>query len=118
MEITIRKAEKKDAERLCELLETIAQLHHNGRPDIYGANGAKYDIPAVEEKISKTDEIILVAVNEEDFVLGYTMSKSCDATGIHSGSPSPVITRLMFSFAVIMFYPPFIFLPVQAERRF
>lgn len=78
MEITIRKAEKKDAGRLCELLETIAQLHHNGRPDIYGANGAKYDISAVEEKIAKTDEIILVAVNEEDFVLGYTMSKIID----------------------------------------
>lgn len=75
MNITIRKAEKKDAERLCELLETIAQLHHEGRPDIYGAGGAKYDIPAVEEKIGSKDEIILVAVNEEDTVMGYTMSK-------------------------------------------
>ena len=56
MEITIRKAEKKDAGRLCELLETIAQFHHNGRPDIYGANGAKYDIAAVEEKIAKACE--------------------------------------------------------------
>lgn len=78
MEISIRKAEKRDAARLCELLETIAELHHNGRPDIYGAGGAKYDIPAVEEKITNKDEIILVAVNEDDLVLGYTMSKIID----------------------------------------
>ena len=78
MEIRIRRAEKKDAKRLCELLETIAELHHNGRPDIYGAGGAKYDIEAVEEKISREDEIILVAVNEDDITMGYTMSKIID----------------------------------------
>ncbi len=78
MEIKIRRAEKKDAARLCELLVTIAELHHEGRPDIYGTGGAKYDIPAVEEKIENKDEIILVAVNEDDFVLGYTMSKIID----------------------------------------
>jgi len=78
MEIKIRRAEKKDAKRLCELLETIAQLHHEGRPDIYGAGGAKYGINDVEKKIEKTDEIILVAVGEDDEVLGYTMSKIID----------------------------------------
>ena len=78
MEIRIRRAEKKDAEKLCELLKTIAQLHHEGRPDIYGAGGAKYDIPAVEEKICNEEEIILVAVNNDDVVMGYTMSKIID----------------------------------------
>lgn len=78
MEIRIRPAEKKDAERLCELLKTIAQLHHEGRPDIYGAGGAKYDISAVEEKICNKEEIILVAVNDNDEVMGYTMSKIID----------------------------------------
>lgn len=78
MDINIRRAEKKDAKRLCELLETIAQLHHEGRPDIYGAGGAKYGINDVEKKIENTDEIILVAVGEDDEVLGYTMSKIID----------------------------------------
>ncbi len=78
MEVKIRRAQKKDAQRLCELLETIAQLHHEGRPDIYGAGGAKYDISAVESKIDNADEIILVAVNEDDNVMGYTMSKITD----------------------------------------
>ena len=78
MEIKIRRAEKKDAKRLCELLETIAQLHHEGRPDIYGAGGAKYGTEDVEKKIDDTDEIILVAVDDNDEVLGYTMSKIID----------------------------------------
>lgn len=77
MKISIRKAEKKDAERIVQLLETIALLHHKGRPDIYG-NTAKYNVPDIEKKISNTDEIILVAVNEDDTVLGYTMSKIID----------------------------------------
>lgn len=78
MNISVRKAEKKDAKKIAELLETIAQLHHEGRPDIYGGGGAKYDIKAVEEKIENKDEIILVAVNDEDEVMGYTMSKIYD----------------------------------------
>lgn len=78
MNITIRRAEKKDAKRLCELLETIAQLHHEGRPDIYGSGGAKYNIKDVEKKIKNKDEIMLVAVNDDDEVLGYTMSKIID----------------------------------------
>lgn len=78
MEINIRRADKKDAKRLCELLETIAQLHHEGRPDIYGSGGAKYGIKDVEKKIENTEEIILVAVDEDDEVLGYTMSKIID----------------------------------------
>lgn len=78
MNITIRRAQKKDAKRLCELLETIAQLHHEGRPDIYGAGGAKYNIEDVEKKIKNKEEIILVAVNDDDEVMGYTMSKIID----------------------------------------
>ena len=77
MEITIRKAEKKDAPRLKELLETIAQLHHEGRPDIYAA-GSKYDVKDIEKKVKNKDELILVATDENDTVLGYTMSKIYD----------------------------------------
>lgn len=75
MEIKIRKAEKKDAPRIAELLKTIAELHHKGRPDIYAGGGAKYDVKDVEKKIDNKDEIIFVAVNEADYVLGYTMSE-------------------------------------------
>lgn len=78
MNVTVRRAEKKDAARIAELLETIAQLHHEGRPDIYGDGGAKYGIEAVENKIADKDEIIFVAVNDEDTVMGYTMSKITD----------------------------------------
>lgn len=73
----IRKAEKQDAPRLAELLKTIAQLHHDGRPDIYAA-GAKYSVKDVEKKIKNKDELILVAVSDEGIVMGYTMSKIYD----------------------------------------
>lgn len=77
MEITIRKAEKKDAERLVELLHTIAELHHKGRPDFY-LGGSKYTVKDIEKKLCDKEQLILVAVNEEDFVAGYTMSKIYD----------------------------------------
>lgn len=80
MEIKIRKAEKKDAPRLKELLETIAQLHHEGRPDVYAA-GSKYDVKDIEKKLKNKEELILVAVDETDTVLGYTMSKIYDVKG-------------------------------------
>lgn len=73
----IRKAEKKDAPRLAELLKTIAQLHHEGRPDIYAA-GAKYSEKDVEKKIKDKNELILVAADDSDRVIGYTMSKIYD----------------------------------------
>ncbi|MBQ8210604.1 MAG: GNAT family N-acetyltransferase [Clostridia bacterium] len=75
MEIRIRTAEKQDAPRIAQLLETIAQLHHEGRPDIYAGGGAKYDVKAVEKKIKDKEEIIFVATDENDYVLGYTISK-------------------------------------------
>lgn len=78
MSISVRKAQKKDAAKIARLLETIAQLHHEGRPDLYGDGGAKYDITAVEAKIADKNEIILVAVNKNDEVMGYTMSKIFD----------------------------------------
>ncbi len=75
MEIKIRRAQKQDAHRIAQLLETIAELHHKGRPDIYAGGGAKYGIEDVEKKIADDNEIIFVAVNEVDYVLGYTISK-------------------------------------------
>lgn len=78
MEITIRKAKKEDSQRIAELLETIARLHHEGRPDIYGGSGSKYRAEDVERKIADPEEIILVAANENDTVMGYTMSKITD----------------------------------------
>lgn len=69
----IRKAQIKDAQRIAELLKTIAKLHHNGRPDIY-EDCAKYDIKAVEEMINDKTKYIFAAVDENDFVTGYVIS--------------------------------------------
>ncbi len=80
MDIVIRKAEKKDAPELVEILKTIAELHHQGRPDFF-LSGSKYKVRDIEEKIDNPDEVILVAVNEDDRVIGYTMSKIYERGG-------------------------------------
>ena len=45
MSITVRPAQGADAEGVVSLLCDIADLHHNGRPDIFRSGFSKYDIP-------------------------------------------------------------------------
>lgn len=71
--MNIRKAEPKDAKRIAALLVTIAQLHHAGRPDLYGGQ-AKYDLTQVEKMLADPDKIIFVAANEQNDVLGYIIA--------------------------------------------
>lgn len=69
----IRKAEKKDAPRVLELLREIAALHHAGRPDIFSGADPKYDEAALCEKFGRENERIFVSVDENDRVNGYVM---------------------------------------------
>lgn len=77
MEFNVRKAREDDAFRIHELLKTIASLHHNGRPDLY-SDKEKYAVSDIKEKLKRPDEIILVAADKNDFVLGYAISKIID----------------------------------------
>lgn len=69
----IRKAEPKDASRVLELLEEIADLHHKGRPDIFSGKSPKYDTPMLLKKFENPQEHIFVSVDEKDCVNGYVM---------------------------------------------
>lgn len=71
MEYTIRKAQKKDIEDIMRLLKQIAQLHYEGRPDLFKTNASKYSHEMVHFKIKNPDEYIVVAIDETDKVLGY-----------------------------------------------
>ena len=75
--MTIRKAEPKDAHRIAELLCTITHLHHEGRPDIYPDN-AKYDGGQINKMIDDTSKTIFVAVNDDDYVMGYVICFKID----------------------------------------
>ena len=66
----IRHAEKKDIEKITDLLLQVDMVHHLGRPDIF-KKGEKYSPEELEEIIRDENRPILVATDENDNVTGY-----------------------------------------------
>ncbi len=66
-----RKAEKKDAAKIAEMLIRIGALHHKGRPDIYKAHLQKYDENGILELLKDENTLIFVAADDADSVVGY-----------------------------------------------
>ena len=66
----IRKAVKKDIEKISDLLSQVDLVHHNGRPDIFKI-GKKYSYSQLEYMLNDDERPILVYVDENDEVLGY-----------------------------------------------
>ena len=66
----IRRAMEKDIPRLGELLCQVDLVHHRGRPDIFKI-GRKYSDAELSVLLRDEGRPILVAVDEEDRVLGY-----------------------------------------------
>ncbi len=69
--MTIRRAEKKDAERINELLFDVAEIHAQGRPDIFRSGAKKYSDEELSEIIGCDDTPIFAAVDDGDRVIGY-----------------------------------------------
>lgn len=69
--MAIRRAEEKDMKRINELLFQVCLVHHNGRPDLFRYGARKYTDAQLREIIHDDSRPILVAVDEEDRVLGY-----------------------------------------------
>lgn len=67
----IRMAEPRDIGRINTLLYQVAAVHHQGRPDLFRAGSKKYTDGELLELLQKPDRPILVAVDEEDWVVGY-----------------------------------------------
>lgn len=67
----IRRAEIKDSDRINELLFQVAEIHANGRPDIFKTATKKYSDQELIEIIGNDDSPIFVATDENDYVLGY-----------------------------------------------
>lgn len=67
----IRRAEEKDIERIHALLLQVCLVHHNGRPDLFRYGARKYTDEQLKEIIKDEERPILVAVDEQDSVLGY-----------------------------------------------
>lgn len=71
MEMQIRRADIKDADKINELLFQVAKIHANGRPDIFKTATKKYSDQELIEIINNDDSPIFVATDEKDFCLGY-----------------------------------------------
>ena len=71
MNITIRKAVIKDTDKIIELLEGIALLHHEGRPDLFKTGTKKYDKQQLKTLFKDENRPVFVAVDELDQVVGY-----------------------------------------------
>ena len=69
-QMNIRRAQKKDMKQIDELLEQVDMVHHKGRPDLFKI-GRKYNDEQLLAIIEDDNTPILVAVDEEDRVLGY-----------------------------------------------
>ena len=66
----IRRAKEKDIPKILDLLSQVDLVHHNGRPDIFKI-GRKYNEAEIKELLADETRPILVAVDENDAVMGY-----------------------------------------------
>ncbi len=69
--MNIRRATPADSDRINELLYQVAQIHNEGRPDIFKAATKKYSDSELVDIISNDTTPIFVAADDNDFVLGY-----------------------------------------------
>ena len=73
-EVIIRESKYEDRESVHRLLLLIAELHRNGRPDMFGDLVSKYDVNQVGQRLSAEDNGVFVAETDGK-VVGYVF---CD----------------------------------------
>ena len=66
----VRFAMEKDIPKMGDLLCQVDLVHHRGRPDIFKV-GRKYSDDELRELLQDASRPILVAVDEQDEVMGY-----------------------------------------------
>ncbi len=69
----IRMAHNGDIKGIGDLLLQICNVHHEGRPDLFRKDGKKYSSEQLEEIINDENRPVLVAVDENNNVLGYAL---------------------------------------------
>ncbi len=76
----IRPAQVKDCPRMLELLQQICALHSEIRPDLFKNGNSKYTAESLSELLEDENRLTFVAVDENDFVLGYIFCILIDHT--------------------------------------
>lgn len=67
----IRRANNSDLDGINRLLLQVLTVHHNGRPDLFKGDTRKYTDEQLREIIGDSGRPVFVAVNEENYVMGY-----------------------------------------------
>lgn len=67
----IRKAEEQDIHGIMELLLQVANVHADGRPDLFVANHRKYTVEEVRGIISNDSTPVFVYVSDSEVIEGY-----------------------------------------------
>ena len=71
MNINIRTAVIDDCERIRPLQKEIADLHHNGRPDLFKTEARYFTKEAFAERLSDSKHTIYIAETDNGEVVGY-----------------------------------------------
>ncbi len=71
IKMEIRRAMKKDIERISELLGQVLEIHAKIRPDIFIPGTTKYTYDELCTMIEDDSKPVYVAVDDDDKVLGY-----------------------------------------------
>ena len=73
--MVVRKATKKDVDRLYDMLGQVQALHAKGRPDVFKAGTHKYKKEEIEEFLSCEISPVYVADLGDGIAVGYAF---CD----------------------------------------
>lgn len=67
----IRNAKEQDIPKIGDLLRQVCHVHAEGRPDLFQDGARKYTDEQLAAILQDADRPVLVAVDEEERVLGY-----------------------------------------------
>lgn len=69
--MNVRRAKRKDLNRINDLLLQVCMVHHKGRPDLFKFGAKKYSDKELIQILEDEKKPVFVAVDENDYVLGY-----------------------------------------------
>lgn len=83
IKMLVRRADKKDKEKIMDLLLQVLMIHCKGRPDLFKPNCRKYNDEELENLIQNDDKPIFVCEDSGE-VLGYAFCVIRDIRNINN----------------------------------
>lgn len=83
----MRQAEKRDIDRIMDLLLQVNNVHAEGRPDIFVKDSTKYTESELTDILDNPTSPVFVSEDEEGRVVAYCFCKVQDSTGHRNLKP-------------------------------